>query len=346
MTAALDDREAQILRFVVEDYVDTAEPVGSRTISKRMGQLLSPATIRNIMSDLEEAGYLVQPHTSAGRIPTLAGFRYYIDNLLARRSLGRADRDQLQKVTGGEGGQEAEDVVRQASRLLSQLSGQACVVLVSRLAHQPLRSLNLMRASSDKILLVAVLEGGWVQHRLIEGEPEIGNDDLERINAYLGELASGLTLPQLRSRILQEMRREKALYDRLMRRALRLGSQLFQEAVPGEVYVEGRANILEQPEFAMDVQKLKKILRAFEEKSVIVRLLDGALDSDAIQVSIGAENSALGLSDISVVSSGYRGREAAVGSIGVIGPVRMDYSRVIPLVEHTARLLSSIFENR
>lgn len=345
MDGMLDDRGALVLRLVIEDYVDTAEPVGSRTISKKMAQNLSPATIRNIMADLEEMGYLVQPHTSAGRIPTVAGFRYYVNRLLERREVTRGDREQLMKMAGG-GGAAADDLMRQASRALSGLAQQACVVVVSRFSHQPLRSLSLLRVSSENILLVTVLQGGWVQNRLIEGEQELSPDELEKINLYLNELAVGLTLPQLRRRIVTEMRREKARYDRIMRRALRLSSKALSDPLPGEVFVEGRENILEQPEFTEDVQKLKRILRAFEEKSVIVRLLDRALDIEALQVSIGSENSLEGLPDISVVASGYHQGQSAMGSIGLIGPVRMDYSRVIPLVEYTARLLTSIFDQR
>lgn len=345
MKVKLDERGAEVLRLVVEDYIETAEPVGSRTISKRMAQVLSPATIRNIMADLEEAGYLCQPHTSAGRIPTGSGFRYYVNHLLARRQLNSSERSLLQTV--GEGaGAGADEIVRHASRLLSRLSRHACVVVVSRTAHQSLRSLNLLRASSDKILMVAVLQGGWVQHRLIEEEPGLTSDDIEKINSYLNGIAAGLTLPQLRVRILNEMRKEKARYDLLMRRALLLGSRALAEPLPGEVYIEGRANILDQPEFAEDVQKLKRILHAFEEKTVIIRLLDAALDSDAIQVSIGAENPVEELPEISVVASGYHQGATAMGSIGLIGPIRMDYSRVIPLVEHTACLLSSVLENQ
>jgi len=345
VTAVLDDRGAQVLRLVVEDYIETAEPVGSRTISKKMKQALSPATIRNIMADLEEMGYLCQPHTSAGRIPTGTGFRYYVNHLLARRQLARSERDLLRKVTD-EGITGADDIVRQSSRLLSNLSRHACVVVVSRFSHQALRSLSLLRASSDRILLVAVLQGGWVQHRLIEDEPGLTADDLEKINAYLNEMAVGLTLPQLRVKILEEMKKEKAVYNRLMRKALLLGSRALAESHPGEVYVEGRAHILEQPEFIDDVQKLKRILRAFEEKGIILRLLDAALESEAIQVSIGSENPVEELPDIAVVSSGYHQGESAMGSIGLIGPIRMDYSRVIPLVEYTARLLSSVLEHR
>jgi heat-inducible transcriptional repressor len=345
VTVVLDDRGAQVLRLVVEDYIETAEPVGSRTISKRMSQALSPATIRNIMADLEEIGYLCQPHTSAGRIPTGAGFRYYVNYLLARQQLARSDRDLLHQVGETEVAG-ADDVVRNASRLLSILSRHACVVVVSRFSHQAIRSISLLRAASDKILLVAVLQGGWVQHRLIEDEPGLTTDELEKINAYLNDMAVGLTLPQLRVKIMNEMRREKARYDSLMRRALLLGSKAIADSLPGEVYIEGRTNILEQPEFIEDVQKLKRILHAFEEKGTILRLLDSALESDAIQVSIGAENPVEELPEISVVSSGYRQGESAMGSIGLIGPVRMDYSRVIPLVEYTARLLSSILEHR
>ncbi|HEU5361348.1 MAG TPA: heat-inducible transcriptional repressor HrcA [Candidatus Deferrimicrobiaceae bacterium] len=345
MTSVLDDRGARVLRLVVEDYIETAEPVGSRTISKKMEQALSPATIRNIMADLEEMGYLCQPHTSAGRIPTGVGFRYYVNYLLARRQLPRSERDLLKKATE-EGLTGGDDVVRQASRLLSNLSRYACVVVVSRFSHQALRSISLLRASSDRILLVAVLQGGWVQHRLIEEEPGLLNEELEKINGYLNEIAVGLTLPQLRMKILNEMKKEKVRYDKLMRKALLLGAKALTESLSGDVYIEGRANILEQPEFAEDMQKLKRILHAFEEKHVILRLLDAALESEAVQVSIGSENTVEGLPEISVVASGYHQGEVATGSIGLIGPVRMDYSRVIPLVEYTAHLLSSTLEHR
>ncbi len=345
MASGLDDRATRVLRFVVEDYIATAEPVGSRTISKKMGQALSPATIRNIMADLEEAGLLAQPHTSAGRVPTGAGFRYYIDHLLSRQTLARGEMDQLHRAAG-EGSGPADELVRQVSRLLSNLSHQASVVVVSSPEQQVLRSVSLMRAGVERILLVAVMHGGWVQHRLIEGEPDLSGDELEKISAYLNELAEGRTLPQLRARILAELRKEKARYDRVMGRALTMGARALADTAPGEVFIEGRANILEQPEFAEDVDRLKRILRAFEEKSVIFRLLDRAMESRAIQVSVGLENTVEELPDISVVASGYRQGASAVGSIGLIGPVRMDYSRVIPLVEYAASLLTTMFEDR
>jgi heat-inducible transcriptional repressor len=345
MGHGIDDRATHVLRHIVDEYVATAEPVGSRTISKKMGQALSPATIRNIMADLEEMGFLAQPHTSAGRIPTGLGFRYYIDNLLHLRTLAPGELDRL-NLAAHEGGVTADDLVRQMSRLLASMACQASVVIVSRADQQRLRSVNLMRAAADKILLVAVMQGGYVQHRLIEGEPEIADGDLEKINTYLNELAEGLTLSQLRVRILTELQQEKARYDRLMHRALTMGVRALSDSGPGEVFVEGRANILDQPEFADDVQRLKRILRAFEEKSVIFRLLDRAMASQAIQVSIGPENPVEDMGDVSVVASGYRQSSSAVGSIGLIGPVRMDYSRVIPLVEYTANLLTTMFGQR
>ncbi|MEW6721055.1 MAG: heat-inducible transcriptional repressor HrcA [Thermodesulfobacteriota bacterium] len=345
MGPGVDERAAQVLRHIVEDYVSTAEPVGSRTVSKKMGQTLSPATIRNIMADLEEMGFLAQPHTSAGRIPTASGFRFYIDRLLLRRALVQGEIEQL-NLAAHEGGGSADGLVRQVSRLLANLACQASVVIVSRPDEQRLRSVSLMRASLDKILLVAVMQGGYVQHRLIEGEPDITPDELEKINAYLNQLAEGLTLPQLRVRVRTELRKEKARYDRVMHRALTMGARALADSGPGEVFVEGRANILDQPEFAEDVDRLKRILRAFEEKTVIFRLLDRAMASQAIQVSIGQENPVEELGDVSVVASGYRQGDSAVGSIGLIGPVRMDYSRMIPLVEYTANLLTTMFGHR
>jgi heat-inducible transcriptional repressor len=345
MGPGMEDRATRVLRNIVEEYVATAEPVGSRTISKKMGQALSPATIRNIMADLEEMGFLAQPHTSAGRVPTGLGFRYYIDHLLHLRSLAQGEVDQL-NLAAQEGGAPADELVRQVGRLLANLACQASVVIVSRPDQQRLRSVSLMRAAVDKILLVAVMQGGYVQHRLIDGEPDVSADELEKINAYLNELAEGLTLPQLRVRILAELRKEKARYDRVMHQALTVGARALSDSGPGEVFVEGRANILDQPEFAEDVQRLKRILRAFEEKSVIFRLLDRAMASQAIQVSIGQENPVEDMGDVSVVASGYRQGASSVGSIGLIGPVRMDYSRVIPLVEYTANLLTTMFGQR
>jgi heat-inducible transcriptional repressor len=345
MGPGVDDRAAQVLRHIVEDYISTAEPVGSRTVSKMMGQTLSPATIRNIMADLEDMGFLAQPHTSAGRIPTGAGFRFYIDHLVLLRGLVQGEVEQL-RLAVQEGSAPPDELVRQVSRLLANLACQASVVIVSRPDEQRLRSVSLMRASADKILLVAIMEGGYVQHRLIEGEPDITSDELEKINAYLNELAGGLTLPQLRVRVRAELRKEKARYDRVMHRALTMGARALADSGPGEVFVEGRANILDQPEFAEDVQRLKRILRAFEEKNVIFRLLDRAMASQAIQVSIGSENPVEELGDVSVVASGYRQGPSSVGSIGLIGPVRMDYSRVIPLVEYTANLLTTMFGHR
>ncbi|MGE5247773.1 MAG: heat-inducible transcriptional repressor HrcA, partial [Verrucomicrobiota bacterium] len=258
MGPRIDERATHVLRHIIDEYVATAEPVGSRTISKKMGQALSPATIRNIMADLEEMGFLAQPHTSAGRIPTGLGFRYYIDNLLHLRSLQQGELNQLNMAVQ-EGGATADELVRHMSRLLANLACQASVVIVSRPDQQRLRSVNLMRAAVDKILLVAVMQGGYVQHRLIEGEPDITPGELEKINAYLNELAEGLTLPQLRVRILGEVRKEKARYDRVMHRALAVGARALSDSGPGEVFVEGRANILDQPEFAEDVQRLKRI---------------------------------------------------------------------------------------
>jgi len=345
MGLSVDDRAAQVLRHIVEDYIATAEPVGSRTVSKKMGQALSPATIRNIMADLEELGFLAQPHTSAGRIPTAAGFRFYIDHLILIRNLVRGEVDQLNRAVQ-EGGVPADELVRQVSRLLSNLACQASVVIVSRPDEQILRSVGLMRASADKILLVAVLQDGFVQNRLIQGEPDIAPEELEKINSYLNALAEGLTLSQLRVRVRAELRMEKARYDRVMHRALTMGARALAESGQGEVFVEGRANILDQPEFVEDVQRLKRILRAFEEKSVIYRLLDRAMAGEVVQVSIGRENPVEDLGDVSVVASGYRQGPSSVGSIGLIGPVRMDYSRVIPLVEYTANLLTTMFGHR
>jgi heat-inducible transcriptional repressor len=243
-------------------------------------------------------------------------------------------------------GDSPDDLVRHMSRLLSQLAGQASVVIVSSPDQQRLRYINLMRASTDKILVVAVMRSGHVQHRLIDGESDITSNDLEEINAYLSRLAEGLTLTQLRMKVRSELRREKARYDRVMQRALVMSARVLDENVQGEVFVEGRANILEQPEFAEDVQRLKRILLAFEEKTVIYRLLDRAMASEAIQVSIGCENQVEELGDVSVVASGYRQGNSSMGSIGLIGPVRMDYSRMIPLVEYTANLLTVLFEKR
>jgi heat-inducible transcriptional repressor len=336
------ERHREVLRAIIRDYIATAEPVGSRAVSRRYAFNLSPATIRNIMADLEETGYLTQPHTSAGRVPTDQAYRYFVDSLIARRPLSRAEasriEDRVRPVAG-----EVEELLRETSRALSLLSHHMGVVLAPRLEQTTFRGVECVPLAGSRVLVVLVAESGLVQHRVIPLDEAVGQDELDRISRLLTDMVSGLTLPQARELLVARMREEKALYDRLLQQALTLAHKTFEAeaGAEAEVYIGGAANIMREPEFA-DVEKMKGIFAAFEEKSKLVKILDACLAAEAVTVIIGKEHQIREMRGFSLVTSPYRRGDRALGTLGVIGPTRMEYARVISLVDYTARLISRL----
>jgi heat-inducible transcriptional repressor len=341
MQDKLSPRSRQILEAIIEDYIVTAEPIGSRTITRRHDLALSPATVRNVMADLEELGYLASPHTSAGRVPTDKAYRLYVDALLEVRKVAREEREEIRrhcKLTGRDMG----EVLKETSRLLSSISHYTGIVLAPRFAANVFRQLEFVKLGGRRVLVILISESGLVQNRIIEADEEICGEDLVRMANYLNELLGGLSIGQVKQRLLEEMATAKAQYDLLMDRALKLSQETFA-ADGSEVFIEGQANILDQPEFA-DVGKMKEIFRAFEEKHQIVGLLDRCLGAPGVHVFIGAESRLSPMSGLSLITSTYVSGKNTLGVLGVIGPTRMGYGKVIPIVDYTAKLVSRLLE--
>lgn len=341
MQGYLNERSKKILEAIIEDYIVTAEPVGSRTITRRHGLTLSSATVRNVMADLEDMGFLASPHTSAGRVPTEKAYRLYVDSLVGLSRIAREERDEIRKrcrLTGRDTG----EVLKEASRMLSSISHYMGIVMAPRFAANIFRQMEFVKLSGKRILAILVSQSGSVQNKIIETDEEQQVADLQRMSNYLNDLLKGLTIVQVKSRILEEMEEEKIRYDTLLASALKLSQQAL-EGADSEVFIEGQANILDQPEFA-DVAKMKDIIRAFEEKGQLLALLERCMSAEGVQIFIGSESHLNRMSEMSLVTSTYMTGKNTVGILGVIGPTRMGYAKIIPIVDYTAKQVSRLLE--
>ncbi|WP_027716297.1 heat-inducible transcriptional repressor HrcA [Desulfuromonas sp. TF] len=343
MSEELNERSRRILEAIIEDYIGTAEPIGSRAVTRRHHLSLSPATVRNVMADLEEMGYLISPHTSAGRVPTEKGYRFYVDSLLRVGPLTSQQQKKIEDYYCRKGMQ-AEERLREAGKVLSAISRYTGIVMAPRFTTTVFRQIEFIRLSQGRILVVFVSRSGLVQNKIIEIDEDIAPRELEQISAYLNHTLGGLTIQQVKERIIEEMAKEKALYDKLLQRALKLSQEVFQEEAGEQVFIEGASNILDQPEFA-DLERMKRLFRTFEQKSLLVELLDKSQSAEGVNIFIGSDTEYSGISGCSLVTSTYSSSRGTIGSLGVIGPTRMPYSVVIPIVDYTARLLSQILEH-
>jgi len=343
MSSVFTERDRKVLQAIIMDYIQTAEPVGSRTVSKKYRMGLSPATIRNVMADLEEMGFLIQPHTSAGRVPTDRAFRYYVDSILEVRKLNRIDRHRIELGLQDER-LDINEMMKRASSLLSLLSKQTGVVLAPRFGSDVFRHIEFINLREKKILVIIVSKSGGMQNKIIESDEQTSQDELDKYSKYLTEIMGGLSLKEARRRIMEEMEKEKVLFDKLMYRALQLSQKALADEREGDLYIDGQTNIMKSPEFA-DLEKMRGLLLAFEEKTKIVRLLDKALSAQGIQIFIGAENELGEMQSCSVVAAPYSKDNFTLGTLGVIGPTRMDYSSIIPIVDYTAQIVGKILES-
>ena len=344
MKDILTGRDRKVLQAIIMDYIQGAEPVGSRTISKKYSIGLSPATIRNVMSDLEEMGFLMQPHTSAGRVPTDKAFRFYVDSILQVRRLGKIDRDRIESSLQGKK-LDLEEIMKRTSHLLSLLSRQTGVILAPRFGQNVFKHLEFIKLRDRKILVIIVSESGELQNKIIESDEPMVQDELDKYSKYLTEIMGGLSLAEAKRRVMEKMKQEKVLFDKLMYRALQLSQKALEDEGEGNLYIDGQTNIIRYPEFA-DVEKMRALLIAFEEKTKIVKLLDKALSAQGIQIFIGAENEFSEMKGCSVIAAPYSKDDFILGTLGVIGPKRMDYSSIIPIVDYTAMLLGKILEGQ
>jgi heat-inducible transcriptional repressor len=327
-------RAKKILHAVVSEYLATGEAVGSQTITRRYGLDVSPATVRNVMGDLEEMGLLKHTHTSAGRLPTDRGLRYYVDTLLRVRSLTSGEKQDIRgRLTGASA---APEVIQRTSRMLRELSHLTVVVQTPRPESDVVEHIEFVRLREGQLLAVIATSAGQIQNKLVPVDFPVSPSDMDRIHNFLNELVGGLTLEKLRERLQAEIESDRAQHDALVARALQLAAAAVPDGV-AEVLVDGQSNLLAS---STDLDRAKALLRALEEKDLLVRLLDRTLVAPGICVFIGAEANLADLTDVSVVAAPYGADGRPLGTIGVIGPSRMNYSRVIPLVDFTAEMIT------
>ena len=338
----LTPRQRAVLIATVQEFIATAEPVGSQQIVSRYPLGVRAAMVRSLMAELESAGYLRQPHTSAGRVPTDRAFRHYVDQVMTDQHLGFEDRSQIELCYSA-GSRDMSEVMRETSRLLALLTGQAALVLAPRLESVQLERVSFMRLRERHVLAIFVAAAGGAYHRIIPTADDHAQEELDRMARYLNEALHGRTLLEAREWIEQRQREDRARYDRFMRAALALGGALAGRSVASEVYIEGSAKVADQPEFA-DHGRLRELLHALEDRSALLDLLERSLAHSGLSVSIGSENFDARLASLSVVAASYQSGAMPLGSVAIVGPVRMDYGRVIPLVEYTARALSRLLE--
>jgi len=331
-------RSRRILYAAVTEYIATGEPVSSRKLAKRYGLDASPATIRNELADLEEGGYVMQPHTSAGRIPTDQGFRAFVDALVGVREVDPDDKravfGRLSQLTPG-----VDDLAREAGRVLSQRTGGASVVHTSRPADQAVVQLRWLPLRRGQLLAVLVTRTGAVENRVISVEHEPSAAELERVHNYLSTCMGGRTLAELRALVAGDAERERSEWTRRAHHMLE--ATVFAGAAERDVRIEGQDRLLGQPEFS-DVERLRGVLSALGEKEHLLELLDRTLASGGVQVLIGAEAQLGDTQDLSLISATYGQAGTAAGTLSVIAPTRTDYQKVVPLVGFAADVLSDL----
>jgi heat-inducible transcriptional repressor len=330
----LDQRARAILAAIVRDHIEGGEPVGSQVVARRPDVDCSSATVRAVMADLEALGYLEKPHTSAGRVPTSLGYRYYVDTLLHVRQPQPSEMQLIEKRTQ-DAATQVDGFLAEVSRLLHTLTRHAGVVASPRPQGERLRSIEFLELREGRILAILVSRSGRAQNRLLLPPVPLSRGELTEAQNYLNQLLGNLTMEQARSRLTAEMEEHRNELSILRRRALSLGAAAVQLEPPA-LHLDGQASFLEEPALVHDLAKIRALFRTLEEKERLLLVLDRTLAAQELTIFIGKE-SGISEPELSIVAAPYRRAGEVVGALGVIGPTRMDYSRVIPLVEFTAR---------
>jgi len=347
----LNERAQQLLRVLIESYIRDGQPVGSRVLSRDSGLSLSSATIRNVMADLEELGFVTSPHTSAGRVPTDKGYRFFVDTLLHTRPLDNEvvaeirrqfDRE-FERVQDG-----SKALVAVASQLLSSVTQLAGVVTLPRAQQASVTQIEFVGLSENRVLVVLVFNDREVQNRIIQLERYYSPDELKRASNFLNEQVRGRTLGQVRAEILRQIQEAHEHMNQLMKDTISVAQKVFD--VPGqddnlEYVIAGQTNLMGVAEMS-NVERLRRLFEAFNEKRDFLNLLDHSLKAEGVQIFIGHESGFQVLDDCSVVTAPYASGDSVMGVLGVIGPTRMAYERVIPIVDMTAKLLGAALNSR
>ncbi len=341
----LNDREKNILRYIIQQFILTASPVGSRNITKKYDIGLSPASVRNIMADLEDSGFIDHPHTSAGRIPTDKGYRFYVDSLMNIQKLQNSEKGKISKSLD-KTRNETDELINITSALLSSITNQLAYVTYPKIDSGTLEKLQIISLTSTRILVVISIKSGFVKTITLELQSSIKSSQTEYIQNILNERLSGLKLNEIRTTFGERMRDIKSDEQPIIRLFLDSVDKIFKEDRPVDKYViTGAKNIIRQPEFD-DPGKFQSIIELIEDRDVIVHILEKSSENaaDQVYISIGSENDDSKLKEYSYITREYQIGDIS-GTLGIIGPKRMEYSKIIAIVDYTAKILSNIFRN-
>ena len=334
----LSSRDREILKDVILSYILNAEPVSSRSVAKHGKLGLSAATIRNVMADLEEWGYLMQPHTSAGRVPTASAYHLFIGSMMETRLVPARERRYIQENLKGRSA-DGDELMGTASHLLSELSSQVGIVVTPAMGETVLKAVDFLPVSGRKVLCVVVSSTGFIDNKVIETEEEVPREELVRISNYLTENFAGQTLREIRERLLRMMGEERAQMDGVLARTIELARTGFSAGGAPGVVVDGTSMLLAKPELS-DVQRVRRMFEAFADKARLVKILNQCIQGGGVRVLIGEDCELTSELDFSVVAAPYGVGERPLGTLGIVGPSRMDYETVIPLVNFLRETLS------
>jgi heat-inducible transcriptional repressor len=343
MAGELNARERTVLHYVVHDFIETAVPIGSRYISKRHEDKLglSAATIRNVMSDLEYLGYINHPHTSAGRVPTDHGYRFYLDSLMQQESVSEQDKKKIQENLNTI--EEEEEILKQSSKLLSRISQQLCVVTSPSLSNGIFERLELVQISTTRLMVIISLKMGLIRTLMMEVPSEIPRDRLEDLSRFLNERLCGLTLAQIRETFADRVKDAQGEESGLLRLFIESVDKLFVLNKIEKLHIAGTDAIVEQPEFE-DPKNFRSVIELINNEEIIIHVLEKHSRPRGVQVTIGQENEDEKLKEYSVISAPYTVGNVT-GTIGIIGPTRMRYAQTIPLVDYVALTISEMFSS-
>ncbi len=342
---SLDPRQIEVLGIIIHAFIESATPVGSRYVAKKSTLSLSPASMRNIMADLTEMGYLTQPHTSAGRIPTSKAFRYYMESIFKPAMLSPRNRETI-KDSLSEAGLGFTDVLEHASKLISNQSSQVGMAVAPRRSTVRFHQIDFVLVRPGLVMAIMILQGGIVQNRLLAVEEKIGTDELIKFSNYLNDKFQGRTLLEVKKKIIDEMKQAENQFNAMYFRALDLARNAVNTPQSDrEIFVEGMINVLNRGE-QVDFASMRELLEFLEQRSNLLGILDRISETQGLIVSFGTEFYGPELEGWSLISSPYTYKGQPLGLVGTIGPIHMDYTKMVPMVDYVAKMLTDILETR
>lgn len=339
----MDIQKKKILYAVVHDYILTAAPVGSHQVAQKKSVDYSPATIRNVMSELEKLGFLRRAHASSGRIPTDTGYRFYVDELMQIHPLSNREKQEI-KLSVESNSYQIDRVIQAACQNISTHADQISLGTIPAIDHQSLKHIQFLKLKEKLVLVILVRSTGLVENKILELDRSLDQLELNRMHNYLNDLLCGLNLPQIRGKILEELQKDQVRYNSLLAQALVLSQQAL-ESTDHNLHIEGQSKIFHSPEFT-NIQMMQRLIKTFEEKTLMLKLLQEAVEKPGVRILIGDEMDSREINGLTLITSTYNDAEGNKGYLGVLGPTRMNYAKIVPLVDFTSRVITQTLERR